>query len=251
MLVQRSLTPRDPQFGDTVVASADVTVDPRRVDPRSVTVRSSFGPYSVVSGARTVHSAGGLSTTHLERRLRCLDVACVPAGDRVALRLPPLRVSYRDGSGEHALAVAWPVLRVHSRVAAADLRHPLLRVPPPQPGSDYRLPPRPTGLALLALAAVLALGGAALLLRLWAPRPAGPRRRQGTRLERLLGELSAAAANGDAGRRRRALESLARELELLDGSLSAESRVLAWAPQDPQPAAISALTGRVRAAVAR
>ena len=98
---------------------------------------------------------------------------------------------------------------------------------------------------------MLALGGAALLLRLWAPRPAGPRRRQGTRLERLLGELAAAAANGDAGRRRRALESLARELELLDGSLSAESRVLAWAPQDPQPAAISALTGRVRAAVAR
>jgi hypothetical protein len=104
---------------------------------------------------------------------------------------------------------------------------------------------------LLALSAVLGLGGAALLLRLWLPRPSTARRRHGTRLERLLGELAAAAANGDTGRRRRALESLAGELEALDGSLSAESRVLAWAPQDPHPAVISALAGRVRAAVAR
>ena len=52
------------------------------------------------------------------------------------------------------------------------------------------------------------------------------RRRAPTPLDRALGEL--ATANGDSGRRRRALEQLAREIEPIDPGLSAESRVLAW-----------------------
>jgi hypothetical protein len=62
----------------------------------------------------------------------------------------------------------------------------------------------------------------------------------------VLSELTASSSNGDSGRRRRALEMLARELEPLDQSLSAESRVLAWGPEEPRPQAISDLTARVR-----
>ena len=70
-------------------------------------------------------------------------------------------------------------------------------------------------------------------------------------LDRILHELAAVSTNGDSGRRRRALEELARELEPLDEPLSAESRVLAWAPADPRPETIADLTDRVRAAVTR
>jgi len=214
-------------------------------------VTTGFGPYRVVFGSRTVRSLGGISVTHVERRLRCLDVACAPPGDSTTLRFPPLRISYRDDSGPETLVTSWPVLRVHSRVAQADLRRPVLHVPPPVlTASHYRLPPRATGYALLSLAALLALGGAALLVGVVLRRER-VRRRAGEPLERILGELSAASSNGDTARRRRALEELARELEPLDEPLSVESRVLAWAPQDPEAGAISDLTTRVRTAVPR
>jgi hypothetical protein len=247
--VHRALTPQDPQFGDTVMATIDVFVDPHRVDPQSVRVAAGFAPYGVASSRRTVRSVRGVWVTHLEDRLRCLDVACAPAGNRKSFRFAPLRVSYREASRRATLVAAWPAVRVHSRVATADLRHPVLRVPRPRPGaSDYRLPPRATGFALLAVAALLALGGGALLLRA-TPRRAQPARRGTKPLERILSELAAVSSNGDTGRRRRALEELARELEPLDEPLSIESRVLAWAPRDPQPEAISELTRRVRTEV--
>ena len=89
-----------------------------------------------------------------------------------------------------------------------------------------------------------------MLLRLWLPRRR-PRRREVPPLERALAELATASADDDPGRRRRALESLAHELERLDAPLSAESRLLAWSPRDPQPEAISELSLRVRGAVAQ
>lgn len=249
--VERALTPRDPQFGDTVVATIDVFVDPARVDTHTVRVRTSFAPYGVASSRRTVRSVAGVSVTHVVDRLRCLAAVCVPPGDSRTVRFPPVRVSYRNGARPATLVAAWPALRLHSRVAKADLRHPILRVPRPQPAaSDYRLPPRATGYTLLALAGLMALGGGALLLRVGLRRR-DPARRGAPPLERILGELAAASSNGDSGRRRRALEELARELEPLDEPLSVESRVLAWAPHDPQPDAISELTSRVRTAVSR
>jgi hypothetical protein len=75
------------------------------------------------------------------------------------------------------------------------------------------------------------------------------RRLPGTSLERILDELTSSLMNGDSGRRRRTLEQLARELEPLDEPLSFESHVLAWAPHDPEPAAIADLAQRVRTVV--
>lgn len=235
--VQLSLTPRDAQFGDTVVATTDVVAD------RPVRLSTDFAPYHVVSVSRRVRRANGLTRTHVEQRLRCLRPACVPAGSSATVRFEPLRVSY--GGGSHALA--WPALRVASRVGAADMRAARFRVP--LPVAAVPAARTGTGWALLALAGTLAVGGAALLLWLWLPRrPArGP---ETPPLERALAEATAAAAS-DAGRRRRALDALARELEPLDAPLSAESRVLAWAPGDPRPDAIVELTSRVREEVAR
>ena len=79
--------------------------------------------------------------------------------------------------------------------------------------------------------------------------PLRARRRGPTPLERILLELEASGSNGDSGRRRVALEQLARELGALDPELSRESRVLAWAPSDPPPDAIDELARRARAVV--
>jgi hypothetical protein len=245
--IVKSLSPQDPQFGDTVVARVDVYADPHRVDPRTLHVVTSFRPYRVTGRTRTVSTDSGVSVTHVEARLRCLEVACVPTGHAAGFRFAPVRVGYRDGSREASLVAAWSPLRVHSRVTEADLLHPRLRVPQGNGvSSGYRLPPAATGYALLVLSGLLALAGAWLLLRVALGRG---RSRRASALEGILAELASGA--GDAGRRRRALDELARALQPVDESLSTESRALAWAPHDPRPDAVLDLTTRVRAAVAR
>lgn len=234
--VRQTLSPRSAQFGDTVVATTDVLAR------GPVRLSTDFAPYRVVAVTRTVRRSGGVEVTHVEQRLRCLRQACVPAGSSTTVRFAPLRVAYAGGT--HTFA--WPALRVSSRVGAADVRAAVLQVPSAAPAFH----PARSGLGwgLLALAGTLAAAGAALLLRLWLP-PRRARGREAPPLERALVEAGASVA-GDPGRRRRALEALARELEPLDAPLSAESRVLAWAPRDPEPDAIAELTGRVREAFA-
>ncbi|HEX7525829.1 MAG TPA: hypothetical protein VF327_05940, partial [Gaiellaceae bacterium] len=211
----RSLTPTEPQFGDTVVATVEVFVDPRRVDPRSVRLHASFTPFSVTSSARSVSRKGSLSIVRIVDRLACLDAACLPKGEAATFGFPALRVAYPGGT----VVADWPAVRVHARMTAADLRHPMLRVGAPQAQPSYRLPPGVTGWTLIAVALAGALGGLGLLARAVLPSLAFARRR-GTPLERILRELSNGSANGDAGRRRGALEQLARELEPLDEPLS-------------------------------
>ncbi len=241
--VLRTLTPGEPQFGDSVVATIQVFVDTRRVDPRSVTLDARFTPFAVTSSTRSVRRAGGISIVRVVDSLDCLDAACLPKSTAATFRFPRLRIAYHGGR----LVVAWPALRVHARLEAAGLDHDVLRVGVPQAHPSYRFPPGVTGWLLLAIGLVGALGGLALVAGAALPllEIGGGRRR--SPLERILGELT--TSNGDIGRRRRTLERLARELEPLDESLSFESRVLAWSPQEPEPGAISDLAERVRTAV--
>jgi hypothetical protein len=220
------LSPQDAQFGDTVVARLDVPAG------SSLTDKVDFGPYAIVSKA--VESHGGRIVTSY--RLRCLEQACVPRGKAKLFRFKP---------------AVWPVLHVSPRITKADAAAPVLRVPPPTPArATYRVPPTATGVVLLVLAGLLAAAGAFLLLRVGLRRTV-PTRRSVPPLERALAELAASSANGDSGRRRRALEDLARELEPLDAPLSAESRVLAWGPEEPQAEAVTDLASRVRREVQR
>ncbi|MGZ8717455.1 MAG: hypothetical protein ACXWYO_10130 [Gaiellaceae bacterium] len=243
----RSLAPTEPQFGDTVVATIEVFVDARRVDPRSVQLQARFTPFAVTSSTRSTRRIGGISVVRVVDRLDCLDPGCTPKGEAATFRFPRLRVAYPGGT----LTAAWPALRVHARVQAADLEHATLRIGPLQTHSSFRLPPGMTGWTLLAVAFMFALGGLTMLVRAVLPSAAFARRRHGTPLERILHELASSGANGDAGRRRTALEELARELEPLDEPLSFESSVLAWAPQEPERDAIDDLARRVRTAVDR
>jgi len=242
LTIHAQLAPRDPQFGDTVVATIEVHTG--RVDPESVHVHAAFAPYEVVSRTRSVRDIGGSPVVRLVTRLRCLEVQCVPRGAEKTFRFRAAAISFAGGSR----VAAWPRLRVHSRLTRAALARPVVRVPPPVAApARYRLPPTATGIVLLVLAALLGGCGAFLLLRIGLRR-ARPERRVPP-LQRVLAEL-ASCSNGDSGRRRRALEQLARELEPLHDQLSAESRVLAWRSQEPLPEAVSELTDRVRAEVA-
>jgi hypothetical protein len=241
----RRIDPAEPQFGDPVTATIEVVVDERRVDPRSVRVDARFAPYVVTTGTRSLRRADGFSIVQIVDRLDCLDSACLPKGAAATLRFPRLRVAYPGGT----LVAAWPPLRTHARVQPVDLAHPTLRVGPPRAHATYRLPPRLTGWVLLAAAFVSLFGGLMLLVRAARPWLRFSRRPDGTTVEQILAELAGAGENGDTGRRRRTLERLARELEPLDEPLSFESHVLAWAPHDPGPEAISDLADRVRTVV--
>lgn len=233
LTIRTQLSPQDPQFGDTVVATLDVSGA-----GDNVRVRSNFAPYAVVSSRRSVRTAGGESFVRIVTRLRCLELSCLPRASIKTFRLKPVRVA-----GE---AHAWPPLRVHSRITKADSARPVLRVPPPAAeAARYRISPTAAGTVLLVLAGLLAASGVFLLLRV-ALRKIGPTRRPLPPLELVLAELAAASSNGDSGRRRRALEELARELEPLDEPLSVESRVLAWGPDDPRPETVTDLATRVR-----
>ena len=233
LTVRTQLSPQDPQFGDTVVATLDVFGA-----PTDVRVRSNFAPYDVVSRKRSVRTVGGQSFVRIVTRLRCLELSCLPRASIKTFRLKPVRISGK--------AHAWPPLRLHSRITKADSAQPVLRVPTPAAApARYRVSPTVAGTILLALAGLLAAGGVFLLLRV-ALRKIAPTRRPLPPLERVLAELAASSANGDSGRRRRALEELARELEPLDEPLSVESRVLAWGPDDPRPETVSDLATRVR-----
>ncbi len=247
--IEKAVSPRDPQFGDTVTATVDVAIDSRRVDPGSVRVESSFAPYRVVSSTRDVRRAGNVTVIRVEYRLRCLDAVCTHSGRATMIPLGSLLTAYGRRGRAVTVRSAWPGVRVHTRVLPADLQRPFFRAGPAQRApTRYRLPPRATGYALLVLATLLALAGGLAVVRGALART--PRRRAIARpLDAVLQELAAASSNGDSGRRRKALEQLARELEPLDEPLSAESRVLAWSPQDPQPETIADLTGRVRTAV--
>jgi hypothetical protein len=246
IIVQQQLVPLEPQFGDTVTATAEVFTR-AGIDPRAVRVRTHFAPYGVVSTTRRVREVGDVAVVSVITRLRCLEVGCLPKGTLRTFRFKPLRVLYGGGSTTEP----WPALRVHSRLTKSDTARPIVRVPPPVAAPvHYRISPTAAGIVLLVLAVLLAAGGAFLLLRV-AVRRIGPARPSAPPLEQVLGELAASCSNGNSARRRRALEALARELEPLDEALSDESRVLAWAPSDPQAATISDLTKRVRTAVRR
>lgn len=240
-----SLTPRELQFGDPVAATIEVVVDPHRVDPSAVTVDADFAPFGVRSSVRTVHAMGDVSVVRIVDRLDCLGAACLPTAAAATFRLPKFHVTYPGG----ALAGDWPSLRVGPRVRAADLERPVLRVATPVAHPTYRLPPTATGWTLLAGALVVAIAGLVLLARALVPALRGPPRRNAA-LERLLQQLTA-DTNGDGRRRRSTLEQLARELESLHEPLSYESRVLAWAPQEPPLDSVSELVRRIRKVVNR
>jgi hypothetical protein len=244
-----SFAPLDPQLGDPVTAAVDVFLDRSEIDPASVRLDVRVPPYTVAGATQTRHDTGATTVLHFERRLECLDEPCVSLRALKTFTFPNLVIHYTDAGAATTAVVGWPGLTVHSRLDAARRSAPQLRLDQTHSAApSFRVAPHQAGVALLVLAALLGTAGVALLLWL-AVAPLVARRRRVGPVERILRELQ--TANGDSGRKRSALEQLARELAPLDGELSQESRILAWAPHDPPPDAVDELARRARALVAR
>jgi len=228
--VHATLAPRAAQYGDRVVALAELLVDPARVDPGSVKVVTDFSPYRAF-GAPTVtrRSEGGLTELRYRWALDCLDRGCLPRETARRIVFAPVRAQYRGGLATSV----WPALRVDTRVGPQDLARPALRfdvLPLPKP--TQRISPGALHVLLLGGATLALLLAAALLVpELLALAPAYRRVDRRTPLERALAHVRAARAH-DAPPRRRALERLAREVD--DPELGVRIRELAWSPSSPE-----------------
>jgi hypothetical protein len=230
--VHTTLGPRAAQFGDRIVAQADLLVDPSRVDPDTVKVVADFSPYRIV-GAPAISSRGEGNLTELRYRwsIDCLGRACLPRETARRFVFAPVRAQYPGGLA----AATWPALRVDTRVGAQDLERPALRFDVlPLPKTTQRISPGTLRVVLLAASALALLLAAVLLApEAMALLPAYRRTDRRTPLERALAHVRAARAHAEP-RRRRALERLAREVD--DPELGTQIRELAWSPPGPEEA---------------
>lgn len=228
--VHTTLAPRAAQFGDRMVAQADVLVDASRVDPGAVRVVAAFAPYETV-GEPTVTrgTAGALTQLRYRWSIDCLARMCLPRETARRFVFAPVRAEYRGG-----LATGiWPALRVETRVGPQDLARPGLRFDVlPLPAATQRIAPGTLRLLLLLATALAFLGAVALLgPELLALVPSYRRVDRRTPLERALAHVRTARSQGTPPRRR-ALERLACEVD--DPELGSRIRELAWSPPSPE-----------------
>ena len=253
-------------FGDTVVARLDVLVDARRLDPDRVELVPRFRPYERV-GRVEIERADHGDVTELRYtiRLRCLGPPCIPSrlpsaagpqepgrGERKAFNFPSSLLVYEEGERERLLRIVrWEALESVSRLSESHFAATQFAFRSgyvPLPGVTWTV--HPTLLALLLVAAALALLTPAVLI---------VRRRLRTRrsvaveeepevppLERALLLVEWTRDRADGEDRRRALELLAKELELASSPLADDARRLAWSPRSPTPDAATEVVRRVR-----
>jgi hypothetical protein len=199
-----------------------------------------FSPYEL-AGKPTVerHVTGSSAHVRFRYPLRCLREGCEPAAARGVAEFPSALVRYRfrDSPGAGRDFVEWPPVVVASRVAAADVEAIRWRASQTElPALTERFGPK--GLAAVLLVAALALVACAVWLgrRLWhVPAAAEDLEERPVRpaLERALELARAETGNGAGpGERRRALERVARELDVLGHpALADDARALAWSPR--------------------
>ena len=269
-----SLSRRVLLFGDPLTARFDIVVDRRRVDPDLVRLETSFVPFAPVGRARSRRDNGPLTELRYVFTLECEAPICLPSMARKReFVLSPARVLFREptraGSAPSEFAVRLPSVEIASRVSATEARtiqhkNPLRVLDGPTiglgiedavlmmrdsatqlPAATYRISPSLLAAVLLALAALLTAGAAAILLgRLRSERPPPPPEPEpvaaGSPLEHALGQLELALADGQVGEQRKALELLGRELDRSgDDTLARDARQLARAADAPaRPQAI-------------
>jgi hypothetical protein len=244
-------------FGDTLTARVDAIVDRRRIDPDALELKASFAPYEQVSDLKVERrDFGHESRVTFSTSLRCDEFACLvaaptaPTGGEVPTRRPfrlePARLSVRGT--QIATAVPWRPIEVTSRVNESEpggIRYRANVSPLPEP--TYRISPHVLAGIAFALAAALALLGAALVAR--AVRTLSTPRRPELDLppvERALWLLDWTRDRGDGESRRRALERLADALEReRHVELAGAIRAVAWSHESPTPEDAETLSDRV------
>ena len=252
-------------FGDTVVARLAVLVDKRRLDPDRVELVPRFRPYERVGRVRVSREDhGDVAELRYTIRLRCLGMPCIPGrlqsaagpdepgrGERKAFHFPASLVVYREGERERLLRIVrWPPLESVSRLSESQFapQFAFKAGYVPLPGTTWRVPP--TLLASVLVLVALALLAPAFIVvrrRLRARRPveveAEP---ELPPLERALLLVEWTGDREDGEDRRRALEVLAEELDVVASPLAGDARRLAWSSPSPTPDAATDVVRRVR-----
>jgi hypothetical protein len=255
------------QFGDTVTAKIEVTVDRSRVDPDSIRLNTDFTPWKPIGAPETLRH-DGKSTTYLETRytLRCLESFCTTQDETGVQDFRAARVTYsalgdRSVAGARTLQAAWPDLLVSARYAppgaSQGVRQPATRWQADLvslPAATYRLGPWLLVVLLLA-GAVLFAGAAVALFARTRPRAAptvvaAPAQGGGpvlTPLEYALRLLEDSSRVNGSGDQRRALELVADGLvHRGDGPLARTARALAWSRPVPKIDETQGLARRAR-----
>jgi hypothetical protein len=262
-----ALTPRQVDFGDTVTASLEVTLDPSRVDPDSVDVKAVFSPWRLVGSPELLRRDGETTSLRTTYVLRCLTNACVSTGDieRIFNEFPEATVAYAPPSGaatgaRQTLRVPWPrflvTARFTQRAAQSGGRTPWLANLDTFPATSYRMEPGRLLALLLAICILLAIAGGALA---YLARPRRARRAQPpperpqrvlTPLQQALALLEDSARVNGTGDQRRALELVAWALaERGDRTLARTARALAWSAPVPGVQETGGVAARARTAL--
>lgn len=232
------------QFGEPVHARVSVVAGPN-VRAGSVRVTDDLAPLTTLALQRTSRAGNVIEAT---RTATCISASCVAANGLATPTLAPATVTAVLASGRSVqIRVPWPRLTVRGRVTAADLgrAQPPFQASTVPPAPTYRA--APSTLAWLLDGAAIALGlAAAALLVVQARRRSRRRDRgvEGDELGRALRLVREAEAR-PVPDRRRAAGLLARLLGERDDALAGTASTLAWAEQQPDPAALESLAGDV------
>ena len=253
MAISTRLEPRVQLFGDPVAARVDLLFDRRRVlsAANKIRIEAPFSPFEVVD-APTVERAESGDLVHVSYtyRLLCLDRRCATGSPRTDIQLSPVRVFYSlaDIRARANDSAQWPAVSVASQLTRADLQQARWRASRDLPAVRYTIAPG-TLAALLGLAAVLALLGAAVVGgALFAAKRSiaepGPEAADDglPPLDHALAAVRRVFDSGEVPDRRRALERLSRELGRAgEPQLAARARELAWSPEPPASEDVDAL----------
>jgi hypothetical protein len=249
--VETSISPSFPLFADAVTARVDVFVDPDKVDPRSVRVQESFGPWRQEGDSVTSTATAGSSAIHSSSfTLTCLDAVCLPGAEPRAVHLPAAMVTARSRGGAPLTARGeWPEFLVDARIPPPSAPNTPFELQTALPATTYRVNPSSLALALDVFAGLLVVVGIALVApeifgrRRRARRPAGDDR---SPLARALAYVREAQVRRTDDRRR-AVGLLARTLGREGNGLDAVASSVAWSANEPSPARMEELARAVEA----
>jgi hypothetical protein len=250
--VETSVAPSWPSFADPITAEVTIVVDRRKIDPRSVRVEASFGPWHQESETRiSSGNAGQLAIRTWRFTLTCLDPVCLPGTEPLQVRLPPAAATATTLRGEPLTGRgAWPEFWVTGRVPPASASKTPFELQTALPPASYRASPTGLALALDALAALAAVAGIALVAFEVARRQRAQRAPADNRspLARALAYVREAQGRRTDDRRR-AAGLLARTLGRDSGGLDAAASRVAWSAEEPSPARLEELARSVEAKV--
>jgi hypothetical protein len=245
--VGTSISPTHPEFADTIVARVDVAVDRNKVEPGSVRVDGSFGPWRQEGDARTATASSGSRAIYSWLyTLTCLNADCFPGNEPRAVQLPSVAVAARSRSGAPLTAKGkWPEFSVAARVPPASAAQAPFEIETALPPPNYRVSPTSLALALDAFAALLVVVAVVLLLpelaRRRTRRTVGDDRSPLTRALAYVREAQRRRTED----RRRAVGLLARTLGRESNGLDAAASRVAWSATEPSPAKLEELARAV------